>query len=47
MYVMRRSNGSTVLMVSPLIEKNAEISRVGGFVKIAKKKNERKVQAPR
>jgi hypothetical protein len=39
------SSGCTVLMESPLIAKGAEISRIEGFVKIAK--IERKVQAPR
>jgi hypothetical protein len=35
----------SVLMESPLIANGAEISRIGGFVKISK--IERKVQAPR
>jgi hypothetical protein len=39
-----KSNNCSVLMESPLIANGAEISRVGGFVKIAK--IERKVQAP-
>ena len=30
------SNGCTVIMESPLIANGAEISRIGGFVKIAK-----------
>jgi hypothetical protein len=42
---MRRPTEYTVLMESPLIVDGAEISRIGGFVKIAK--IERKVQAPR
>jgi hypothetical protein len=40
-----RPNFYTVLFEAPLIAKGAEISRIGGFVKIAK--IERKVQAPR
>jgi hypothetical protein len=35
-------NGYTVLMESPLIANGAELSRIGGFVKISKIK--RKVQ---
>jgi hypothetical protein len=42
---MKRSNGYTGLMESPLIANGAEIFRIGGGVKIAK--IERKVQAPR
>jgi hypothetical protein len=38
-------NTCSVLMKSPLIANGAEISRIGGFVKIAK--IERKFQAPR
>jgi hypothetical protein len=40
-----RPNTCSVLMESPLILNGAEISRIGGFVKIAK--IDRKVQAPR
>jgi hypothetical protein len=39
------SNTFSVLMESPQIANGAEISRIDGFVKIAK--IERKVQAPR
>jgi hypothetical protein len=32
---MRRPNGCPVLMEAPLIANGVEISRIGGFVKIA------------
>jgi hypothetical protein len=45
MCAMKNSNTCFGSMESPLIANGAEISRIGGFVKI--EKNERKVQAPR
>jgi len=43
--VIKRPNAFPVLMETPLIANDAEISRIGGGVKIAN--NEQKVQAPR
>ena len=45
MCVTKRLNTCSVLMESSLIANDAEISRIDGFVEIAK--IERKVQAPR
>jgi hypothetical protein len=45
LFLLQLNGGCKVLMESPLIANGAEISRIGGFVKI--EKIERKVQAPR
>ena len=43
MCVMRRLNGCTFLMESPLIANSAEISRIGDGVKIAKIERKEKI----